>query len=397
MKKLLLASLATLVSTAAVADVQWYGFLKGDVTRADQMDSDQNATYATEKGAEYSNYNKQTHSVMSFRDSRIGAKLDNGSKVSGVLELDFDGESAGDTDGITNSTALQWRQANITYATGNGNFHFGKGYSAFSALDQHTMQVNRVGLYQGKTGFIGDYLGYKHNFGDLGTTLQFGGSDADDTKTDRRANKISNPSTTLRLDYSWMDHNFGFAYAMASKNLKKSDTTTSTTADDFGKDADVTAMKLFGDMNFGATNVRFEYTQGTNAVGTGWLSKATLDDILPALLASSTESFKDVEETAMWVSANHKMGMSNIWVRSGVSEITNIDKAGSTSNRINDGRVVKNAVSGIGYSREIDKNFTVYGEYSMITTGRVKDAGLSTEKVNSDDGTTIDLGMMYKF
>jgi len=395
MKKLAITGLATLISTAAVADVQWYGFLKGDVTRTDQMTGNQNATYAKAKGAAYSNFDKQTQSQMSFRDSRLGAKVGNGSKVSGIIELDFDGQSAKDDSGIADSTALQWRQANLSYKTENGEFQFGKGYTAFAGLDQHTMQVNRVGLYQGKTGFIGDFLGYKHSMGDFSATLQLGASETSDSTgaADVRANTISNPTNTLRLDYKWMDHNFGFAYAMATKNLKKSDSTAGVNT--FDEDADITAMKFFGDLNFGATNVRFEYAQGSNAVGTGWLSKATLASILPAAAAATPGKLEAVEETAMWLSAEHTMGKSKVWVRSGVSEITNADKAGSAFARIAVNSIVKNAVSGIGYSRELDEGFTVYGEYSMVTTDRLETS--STTDTLSDDGTTLDIGMMYSF
>lgn len=403
MKKLAIAGLATVVSTAAVADVQWYGFLKGDVTRADKMDNDHKPYYATAKGTEYSKYDKQTHSVMSFRDSRLGAKMSNGSKVSGVLEFDFDGESSKDTDGVSSSDSgmIRWRQANISYKIGsNGTLTFGKKWSAFSALNQHTMQVTQVGLYQGNTGYIHDGIEYKHMMGDLGLTFELGGSDADDSAADKRANKISNPSMTFRLDYKLADHTFGFAYAMASKNLKKSDNDLTddagTKATNFDEDADITAMKLFGDMNFGMTNVRFEYAQGKNAVGTGWLSKAILNDVVAAANVNDPTKLTDVEETAMWLSAKHTMGKSAVWARHGVTEITNADKAGgAAANRIAAGKVVKNAVTGLGYSRELDEGFKVYAEYSMVTTDRVKTKG--TTETNSDDGTVLDFGMMYSF
>ena len=62
MKKLAIAGLAVL-STTAMADnhsVDWYGFLKGDVTRGDKVNSDHKPFFATATGSGYSDYDKQT-------------------------------------------------------------------------------------------------------------------------------------------------------------------------------------------------------------------------------------------------------------------------------------------------------------------------------------------------
>lgn len=396
MKKLAIAGLATVVSTAAVADVEFYGFLKGDVTRADKMNTDEKPFFATAKGSDYSDYDKQTHSVMSFRDSRAGMNFDNGSKVKGNFEFDFDGETGTsgatkDTDGVAPSSAIRWRQANLSYTAGNGTLTFGKQWAIFSGANQHTMQVSQVGLFQGKTGFITDAITYKHSMGDLGIAAQLSGADIDDG--DNSVNKVSNPTTTLRFDYKLMDHNLGFVYSMANKNFKKDNS-----ANTGSENVDITAMKLFGDLNFGMTNVRFEYAQGKNAVGSGWLTKLQGAHIMGAL--TNDLDVKDAEETAMFVSAKHQMGKSAVWARYGVSELTNADDVftatatGATGTTVT-GVIAKNAVTGIGYSHELDTNFTVYGEYTMVTTDRLKTAGETD--TNSDDGTVLDIGMMYKF
>jgi len=412
MRKLAITGLAVLVSTAAVADVSMYGFLKGNISRTDQMDSDSNPYFVTAKPTGgYSKFDKATHSAMSFRESRFGIKASNDSKVNGVLEFDLAGEE-GNTSGVNRSTtgAFRIRQAYLTYAVSdNGTVNFGKKFTSFSGLNPHTMSVNQDGLFQGNVSRIGDLINYNHMMGNLGLTFELGSDDQVDTSwaatgntttSDKLVNQVSNPTMTLRVDYGMGDHKFGGSYSVASKEFKN--------VEDFGasnnikNNVDIKAMNLFWNGTFGMTDVRAEYSQGTNALGNGWLTKATLPNLITSALTQ--DDFKDIEETAMWASAKHNFGSWALFGRYGISEITNADEAGSSTRStatagadgsIGTDKVVKNIATAIGVTFDLDKDFVVYGEYTMITTSRL--ATVTESSTNDDDGSVLNIGMMYNF
>lgn len=389
MKKLAVAGLATIVSTAAFADasVDFYGTLKGDFVQTDKMNNpDAQAVFATAKGTGYSDFDKASQRTMSFRETLLGAKFSNGSKLKGQLEIDFNGEED-NTAGITRSSTgvMRFRQAFLTYQVSDkGEINFGKKWAAFQGVNPHTMSNNLYGFYQGNTGFISDVLNYKHNFGNLHATFELGASDTQGdtgTITDAstqasRTNKISTPSQTIRLDYMAGEHLVGLVHAMAEKNTKD--------ALGASDNVSITASKIFFEGNFDKTQVRAEYATGVNATGHGWLTKTEASKA--SAVASGGD---DVEETAMWLSANHDFGAWNLFVRYGKAEVTNADEL------FDQGDISMNTATALGASFNIDEGTQAYLEYTQVTTDRL--TANQTSDTDSDTGSVINLGMQYMF
>lgn len=388
MKKLAIAGLATVVSTGAfaAASVDFYGTLKGDFVNSDQMTNDAQPVYVTVKpAAGYGDFDKASHRTMSFRETLLGANFSNGSKLKGTIEMDFNGEDE-NTAGVNRSSTgfLRLRQAFVTYqVTDKGEINFGKKWAAFQGVNPHTMSNNLYGFYQGNTGFFSDVLNYKHNFGNLHATFELGASDTSGGGDAGKVNKVSTPSQTIRLDYMAGDHLVGIVHTIAEKNAKD--------ALGHNDNLDITASKLFFEGNFDKTQVRAEYTVGKNAGGHGWLTQAQAES-QGSVTAAGTD---DIEETAMWLSAQHNFGAWNLFVRYGVAEITNADESIVSGTSTLESRIVKNSATALGASFNIDEGTQAFLEYTQVTTDRLETVGQTSTQ--SDNGAVINLGMQYMF
>jgi len=386
MKKIALMGLATIVSTTAMADVKFYGTLKGDFVNSEKMTNDAQPVFVTEKGTGYSDFDKTAHKTMSFRETLIGANFSNGSKLNGTLEIDFNGEDENTASvNRSNSGVMRFRQAFLTYAVSDkGTVNFGKKWAAFQGVNPHTMSNNLYGFYQGNTGFISDILNYVHDFGALDLTVELGASDTGTgngtSANSAKTNKVSNPSQTVRLDYKLDNHHFGIAHTIAEKNTKDALGTSDNIS--------IQASKFFYQGNFDQTEVRAEYAMGKNAAGHGWLTKNQANGF-----GSVASGGDDIEETAMWLSANHDFGAWNLFARYGVAEITNakdVVKETASADRIS-----KNAATALGASFDVDENVQTFIEYTMVTTDRITTIG--AKDTESDAGSVINLGMQYTF
>jgi len=367
MKKILLMSTIAVMSTASLAEISHYGFIKGAYLSTDKelSHSDKKPFWVTDKtGA--SDLQKEGRSQFSFTQSRWGLKAKH-DKISGKIEFDLDGENANKNgDASSDLGIIRVRQANMSYkVTDNGTFTFGKKWTKFMGILPHTYSYTKVFFFAGNTGFLIDGADYTHKFGDLSVAFEM--SNIPDNAT----RKVSAPIMTANVDYKNDMFRGGFAYTRASLDQKVLDTTNN-------KDSDAMGMKLYGALTMVSNlDFRAEYYTGKNlkSIHTGALATASATDA------------KDYEEKGYFVSAKYKFSTCSVFAGYGSAEFDKASEAGASA-------LSANTLTHFGFDHKLEENLTAFAQYEGFnSTWNQADANSKKDS----KGRLIEVGLVYKF
>lgn len=369
MKKILIAGLTTALTTSAFAGTDLYGFIKASYLSNTEMENDHKAFYANEdRIASEDDYNEKAHSSFSTKQSRFGIKFDNGSKTSGKIEFDFDGQEA-NTAGTTNSDSgnLRTRLLEISYKVGeNGTLNFGKRWDTFAAFNPHTYSVTMVQLKQGNTGFLNESLEYSHKINDVKAYFQLEKQGTNNGSA-TQPQTVSSPIMTVKVDYTMDQHLVGFAHKTGALTFEDAAETD---------DISISGTKLFYKGSFGATSLVAEYFVGSNlgyaVSGAGHGAKIGAED--------------DVAETGYYISAKHQLEKFCLFVGYGTDKITNEEDVTLG------GSIATNSATRFGVDYAADTNLKFFAEVTQVTTGYL----VGTD-IEDESGSMLDVGMLYKF
>ena len=376
MKKMLVV-LSLLVWGVAQAEinVKNYGFIKAGLSQSDKglasfgADGFRAPTEVINlKATTVANEDKKGQMSLQSMQSRWGLLITNEEGVTGRFEFDAAGTN-GSPDVATGRVRV--RQANISYKNGDCELFAGQKWVTFSGLNPHGVNMVAAGLRSGNSGFIGQELGYSHNFADLKVTVAAGNKGYTPNPATSIV-ELGTPLLTARLDYTFGDHSVGAAY-IPDATLK------SSTINPAVKDSKAGGYVAFVKSKIADVELLAEYFSGSNLGSLGFFTLASV---------SGAEG-KEHQEMGYFVSVKYAMGEHSFFAGYGADMVDKVKEDYAT------GALVKNSVIRLGTELNLAANLHAYLAHERFTSGYLKAAG--EDKIDNSQGALSELGMIFRF
>lgn len=329
----------------------------------------------TEAGRDSGNLrDSYRRSSIQSAQSKFGWSFKSGDKLNGVLELDmvdFD-------KGTPTTHALRVRKASFQYQLNeDSRLRVGKDFTIFNAVGPHTSNWVGGSYRAGNTGFILDEMVYFKNFGSLELALALGNMGRNNGQGDTLTeipSDFSFPSTSIRIENKSSFGRYGLAHTSnsATQWSKKDASFTNTQA---------WAQKIYTDLKFNTTNIRFSVYQGVN----------TNDMALLGLASSRQDTlFVNLKEAGAFLSLQHDFSTTDSFY-GGISsaQITN-PQQGLKANALS-----KNTVGRLGFKHQLEAGLSTFLEITNFKSEYSK-VQASTEN-SSTQSNLIHIGFLLSF
>ncbi len=376
------------VTTQAALDFNVYGIMKTSIVSASQqINSFGKSTFsahthaaavdttnsATEK------YSKERRTSFQTQQSRVGAIINSGNKISARIEFDFI-----DFNQSTHAAGLQTRLrlAYMDYKFSDKlSLSAGQKWLSFMGVVPYMNNLVQANFYSGNTGFIGQEASLKYvtdHFDFYGSILAKGNNrTASQTSTELGAQ----PGVSLRADYKLSKGIIGLA-AVAAK--VETDALAANTSNTY-ENGNSFVYKIFTKMNFGGLDFRAEAFNGQNTENL-------------ALLAIGGSSYKaasntDIQTWGGFTSLAYKFNPTHT-LYAGAGYVANKDAAArlaSESATVN--KMASNKMARIGYEYHMGDGAKIFFEDTQYSTKYV----VSSNSYKSYDANVAEVGLMWAF
>lgn len=387
MKKLALtaAALVCMGQSSAHAEIKTsiYGFVKAEYYgTSNEFNSDHKPLNVLSTSGQP--LREASRGQLSVKQSRFGINVDNESRIKMKFEFDLDGQ-AGNTVGVTSSDVgfFRVRQANLVYKVSDqGTITVGKKWDIFSPLQPHSYQMTTIQFWSGNTGFLTDGIDYVHKLENMSFAAELknaGGNPAN--ASDNTTVKLSLPIATVRGDITFSDQLLGLSYMYGKLNYSRQDVAAPFDT----QDAAISAVNLYWNGKFGATDVVVEGYTGAN-VGAGVVGG--LGGLLTPTTTATTTPRTTNEELGYYASVKHAFDGFALFGGYGRADFS--EKANAPTNSFQG--LVSNETIRLGADMDIDT-----GVKGFVEVAHLKSSYFEVGDTRNYEGTFWDVGLLARF
>lgn len=307
---------------------------------------------------------------MSFQiaQSRVGAAIKTGERVSAKLEVDFLDLSRGNAIGVTGP---RLRLAELYYKPIDSiAVRVGQGWSTFYAIGPHTANFVGNGFRAGSSGFLNEQVEVKWTYGAFqffGTLAQKGRIAAFNAKTADTAHEeseLGGPAIVLKAEWSDANQKAGLAFAHAEIDNAVS-TSAPTPAGLASSDSVLTGGKVYYLGKLNKFEFRGEYMVGQNLNDLNFLTLAQR--------SVAANNVDNVPEHSFFVSLKYTIDETqNVYGGYGRDDIE------ASFDTLKPGALVSNEVGRLGYQAQLGDGLVFLTELShfasrYLTTGATRE------------------------
>ncbi len=381
-------SALSLAPAHAELDFNVYGIMKTSIISASQqITSFGNNTFSAPThaapvvttNAATERYSKERRTSFQSQQTRFGAVINSGNKISARLEFDLI-----DFTQSTHAAGLQTRLrlAQMDYKFSDKlTLTAGQKWLSFMGVVPYMNNLVQANFYSGNTGFIGQEATLKYALSsvDLYAAIMAKGKNTTNSQTQTELGAL--PGISLRADYKFSAGLVGVA-AIAAK--METEALAANTANTY-QDGSAYAYKIFTKMNFGGLDFRAEAFQGQNTENL-------------ALLGIGGSSYKSATNTNIqtwggFTSVAYKFNETHTFY-TGAGYVANKDAAARLNGETaTNNKMASNKMARIGYEYHLGDGAKIFFEDSQYSTKFVT----SANSYKSYDANTAEIGLMWAF
>ncbi len=373
-------SALTLSPVHAELDFDVYGILKTSIISASQqITSFGNNTFSAPThaaavdttNAATERYSKERRTSFQSQQTRFGAIIKSGNKVSGRFEFDLI-----DFSQSTHAAGLQTRLrlAYIDYKFSDKfSLTAGQKWLSFMGVVPYMNNLVQANFYSGNTGFIGQEAAFKYSLEtiDLYAAIMAKGKNTTNSQTQTELGAL--PGISLRADYKFTNGLVGVA-AIAAK--METDALAANTTNNY-ENGSAFAYKIFTKINLGGLDFRAEAFQGQNTENLALLGFG--GSAYQAATNTNVKTWGGFSSVAYKLNPTHT-------IYTGVGYVANKDAAARNLT------LASNKMARIGYEYHMGDGMKFFFEDSQYSTKYVV-----SNSYKSYDANTAEVGLMWAF
>lgn len=353
-----------------------YGFIKASVTAADSaLGSYNNVNMSAPTFAVAHSKTGDAQSRTSFQvaQSRIGATMQKGAKISGRIEMDFIDFSKSSP---AQQTVPRLRRALVTYKGEGWHMDIGQDWDLFAPTNPYTYDI--VGLYfnAGNSGFQRQQIQYHRDMNNWQFSGAIGMATQNSSTTDKDAEMSNTPSFSVRAKNTTGPVISGVSAIYSRLNY--------TSSNDSWHDA--YGLNAFFEREVSTFGLKAEVFYGQNL---GNLNTLTL---------AKGSSTANVREWGGFLSANWQACENNkIFGGFGIDRVTNKQNVAAiaydANNNLTSNGAFSNVLTRLGWEHQIEKDFSFMLEVTRFQTASL----LSAKNEKTQVTHSIESGILWKF